>query len=90
MLYLPTSHSTNVPLNKPRPIQQTIQQSHSTCDAYDALTAADRPYKQVLSPDLDLEILETEAKEGSLDHELVRMFAESKVWSLTVGMRPGA
>jgi len=60
------------------------------CDAYDALTAADRPYKRALSPEQALEILGMGAKEGALDHELVRIFAESKVWSLTVGMRPGA
>jgi HD-GYP domain-containing protein (c-di-GMP phosphodiesterase class II) len=60
------------------------------CDAYDALTAADRPYKRALSPEQALEILAVGAKEGALDHELVRIFAESKVWSLTVGMRPEA
>jgi hypothetical protein len=31
-----------------------------------------------------------EVKDGTLDGELVRIFAEGKVWSLTVGMRPGA
>ena len=60
------------------------------CDAYDALTAADRPYKRALSPEQALEILGAGAKEGTLDHELVRIFAESKVWSRTVGMRPEA
>ncbi len=60
------------------------------CDAYDALTAADRPYKRALSPEQALEILGVGAKEGTLDHELVRIFAKSKVWSLTVGMRPEA
>ena len=60
------------------------------CDVYDALTAADRAYKRALTPEGALEILEKGVKEGNLDDELVRIFAESKVWSLTVGMRPGA
>ena len=60
------------------------------CDVYDALTAADRPYKRALPPERALDILGMEVKDGNLDHELVRIFAESKVWSLTVGMRPDA
>jgi hypothetical protein len=31
-----------------------------------------------------------EVKDGNLDPELVRIFAEGKVWALTIGMRPGA
>lgn len=60
------------------------------CDVYDALTASDRPYKRALSPEQAVDVLEMEGKDGNLDRELVRIFAESKVWSLTVGMRPGA
>ncbi|MFI5340531.1 MAG: HD domain-containing phosphohydrolase [Candidatus Methylomirabilales bacterium] len=60
------------------------------CDVYDALTAADRPYKRALPPERALDILGMEVKDGNLDTELVRIFAESKVWSLTLGMRPGA
>lgn len=59
------------------------------CDVYDALTASDRPYKRALSPEQAVDVLEMEGKDGNLDRELVRIFAESKVWSLTVGMRPG-
>jgi HD-GYP domain-containing protein (c-di-GMP phosphodiesterase class II) len=60
------------------------------CDVYDALTAADRPYKRALSPEQALDVLGMEVKDGALDDELVRIFAEGKVWALTVGMRPGA
>ncbi len=60
------------------------------CDVYDALTASDRPYKRALSPEQAVDVLEMEGKDGNLDRELVRIFAETKVWSLTVGMRPGA
>jgi HD-GYP domain-containing protein (c-di-GMP phosphodiesterase class II) len=59
------------------------------CDVYDALTAADRPYKRALPPERALDILGMEVKDGNLDTELVRIFTESKVWSLTLGMRPG-
>lgn len=60
------------------------------CDIYDALTASDRPYKRALTSERALDILGAEVKGGNLDAELVRIFTESKVWSLTVGMRPGA
>ncbi len=60
------------------------------CDVYDALTATDRPYKRALPPERAVDILGMEGKDGNLDSELVRIFAESKVWSLTLGMRPGA
>jgi HD-GYP domain-containing protein (c-di-GMP phosphodiesterase class II) len=61
----------------------------TVCDIYDALTASDRPYKRALSPERSLDILGIEVKDGNLDPELVRMFIDSKVWSLTLGMRPG-
>jgi len=62
----------------------------AVCDIYDALTAADRPYKRALSPERALDILAMEAKDGLLDPELVRIFTEGKVWTLTASMRPGA
>jgi response regulator RpfG family c-di-GMP phosphodiesterase len=58
------------------------------CDVYDALTASDRPYKRALPPERALDILGMEVKDANLDPELVRIFAEGKVWALTVGMRP--
>ncbi|MEK6717762.1 MAG: HD domain-containing phosphohydrolase [candidate division NC10 bacterium] len=60
----------------------------TVCDIYDALTASDRPYKRALPPERALDILGLEVKDGNLDPELVRIFAEGKVWALTVGMRP--
>ena len=62
----------------------------TVCDIYDALTASDRPYKRALPPDRALDILGLEVKDGNLDPELVRIFTEGKVWSLTLGMRPAA
>lgn len=48
-------------------------------DIYDALTASDRPYKRALARDRALQILGFEVKDGNLDAELVRIFAESEV-----------
>ncbi len=60
------------------------------CDIYDALTASDRPYKRAMPPERALEILGFEVKNGFVDAELVRLFAEGKVWALTAGLRTGA
>jgi hypothetical protein len=59
-------------------------------DIYDALTAADRPYKPAISPERALEILAQEAGRGYLDPELVRVFTEGTVWSLTGKQAPQA
>jgi HD-GYP domain-containing protein (c-di-GMP phosphodiesterase class II) len=48
-------------------------------DVYDALTAADRPYKKAIPHTRALDILHAEAKEGKLDTELLRVFVESEV-----------
>ena len=48
-------------------------------DIYDALTAADRPYKKALSHERALEILSAESKEGKLDPELLRIFIAADV-----------
>jgi HD-GYP domain-containing protein (c-di-GMP phosphodiesterase class II) len=49
-------------------------------DIYDALTAADRPYKRAVPRDRALEILHQEAADGQLDADLVRTFVEAKVY----------
>jgi HD-GYP domain-containing protein (c-di-GMP phosphodiesterase class II) len=50
-------------------------------DIFDALTAGDRPYKPGMSPERALSILDAMAnKEGKLDPDLVRLFAESRCW----------
>ena len=58
------------------------------CDIYDALTAADRPYKRALPPEKALDILGFEVKDGHLDAELVRIFTESNTWKLSLPLRP--
>jgi response regulator RpfG family c-di-GMP phosphodiesterase len=52
-------------------------------DVYDALVAADRPYKEAVSIPRSLEILEAETKAGLLDAEVLRIFIESKIYELT-------
>ena len=47
---------------------------------YDALTAADRPYKKAVSVDRALYILDLETKDNHIDPELVRLFQETEVY----------
>jgi len=49
-------------------------------DIFEALVAADRPYKRSVPVDKALSILGEMAEEGKLHKELVKLFAESKVW----------
>lgn len=49
-------------------------------DIFDALTAADRPYKRAVPVDRALDILETEVKAGKIDAPLFQLFCESKVF----------
>ena len=51
------------------------------CDMYDALAAADRPYKRAVSPERALAILEEEAKQGALDRELFQVFLEARIFA---------
>ena len=51
-------------------------------DIYDALTAADRPYKKAVVVDKALDILLFEAKDKKLDPYLVKLFIDAKVFEL--------
>jgi HD-GYP domain-containing protein (c-di-GMP phosphodiesterase class II) len=51
-------------------------------DIYDALTAADRPYKRALPAERALDILGAEARAGKIDAALFRVFVESAAWQL--------
>ncbi len=48
-------------------------------DIYDALTAADRPYKKAVPHQLALDILKKEADSGQLDKGLLSIFIEAEV-----------
>ncbi|HEX7048824.1 MAG TPA: HD domain-containing phosphohydrolase [Longimicrobiales bacterium] len=63
------------------PVQTRLM---TIADIFDALTAADRPYKRAVSTDDALDILVAEAKEGMLDMELVEMLIESKIYERIV------
>ena len=49
-------------------------------DIYDALTAADRPYKPAVAPARALDIMSDEVRAGQLDRDLFRLFVEGKVF----------
>jgi HD-GYP domain-containing protein (c-di-GMP phosphodiesterase class II) len=60
------------------PLQSKIM---TVSDIFDALTAADRPYKKAVPLSRALDILEMEVKQGHIDQELVRIFVAAKAWS---------
>lgn len=49
-------------------------------DIYDALTAADRPYKRALDATRALDILAGEVERGKVDSDLLSIFVEAKVF----------
>jgi len=49
-------------------------------DIFDALTAADRPYKRAVPLQRALDIMHEEVKTGMLDGDLLRLFVEGKVF----------
>ena len=49
-------------------------------DIYDALSAADRPYKAAVAPARALDIMADEVRAGQLDQELFRLFVDGKVF----------
>ncbi|MCP4677123.1 MAG: GAF domain-containing protein [Deltaproteobacteria bacterium] len=54
----------------------------AVADIYDALTAADRPYKKAVPVERALSILEMEVKDNHIDGELVRLFKEAGVFQI--------
>jgi len=65
------------------PIQSRMM---TIADIYDALIAFDRPYKKSLPPDSAIDILLTEANEGKLDPDLLRIFIEAGVYTYISGL----
>mgnify|MGYP000924505439 CR=1 FL=1 len=63
------------------PVQSKLM---AVSDVYDALTAADRPYKAAVSVERSLEILEQEAKVNLLDAEVLRIFLEARIYERTL------
>ena len=52
----------------------------SVSDIFDALTAADRPYKRAVPIERALDILHLEVKDQHIDPGLLEIFIEAKVW----------
>lgn len=50
------------------------------CDIFDALTAADRPYKKAVPMEQALDLMATECHMGRLDASLFRVFVDSQAW----------
>ena len=53
------------------------------CDIYDALVATDRPYKNSMKLERALDIIQTEADQGLLDSDLVKIFINENVFEIT-------
>jgi len=62
------------------PVQAKLM---AICDVYDALVAADRPYKAAVTIPKSLEILEAESQAGLLDSDALRIFLDGGVYLLT-------
>jgi response regulator RpfG family c-di-GMP phosphodiesterase len=63
------------------PVQSKLM---AVADVYDALTAADRPYKAAVSVERSLEILEQEARVNLLDAEVLKIFIEARIFERTL------
>ncbi len=59
------------------PVQTRLM---TVSDIFDALAAADRPYKRAVSLEKALEILGFAVKDGELDPDLYKIFLEAKVY----------
>jgi len=61
------------------PLQSRIL---AVVDIFDALTAADRPYRRAMAPEKAGEILKAEAKAGRLDDDVVNLFVDKKLYEI--------
>lgn len=71
------------------PIQSRMM---TISDIYDALTAADRPYKRAVPVAKALDILTDEARRGALDTDLLDVFIQRRIYEITTpgGAPPGS
>lgn len=61
------------------PVQSRIL---AVVDIFDALTAADRPYRRAISPEKSGKILKAEAKAGRIDKDIVNLFLDKKLYKI--------
>ncbi|MFQ5585225.1 MAG: GAF and HD-GYP domain-containing protein [Thermodesulfobacteriota bacterium] len=64
-------------MEKEIPLQSKIM---TVADIFDALTAADRPYKKAVPFEKALFVLELEVKDGQVDREIFQIFREAEVY----------
>jgi HD-GYP domain-containing protein (c-di-GMP phosphodiesterase class II) len=69
------------------PVQARIM---TIADIFDALTATDRPYKRAVPRDRALDILAMEARDGTIDAELLDAFIGARVFELNAGVTSGS
>jgi HD-GYP domain-containing protein (c-di-GMP phosphodiesterase class II) len=55
----------------------------TVCDIFDALSAADRPYKKAVSVERALDILKMCVRDQELDPEMFRIFVDAHIYQLT-------
>ena len=53
------------------------------CDIFDALSAADRPYKKAVPAERALSILEDSVSKKELDADLFQLFIDARIYDLT-------
>jgi HD domain len=63
------------------PIQSRMM---TIADIYDALTAADRPYKKAVPYELALDVLDSERRVGAIDGDLLNLFVAARVFERTL------
>jgi HD-GYP domain-containing protein (c-di-GMP phosphodiesterase class II) len=61
------------------PLQSRIL---AVVDIFDALTAADRPYRRAMAPEKAGEILKAEAEAGRLDSDVVNLFVDKELYKI--------
>jgi HD-GYP domain-containing protein (c-di-GMP phosphodiesterase class II) len=68
------------------PVQSRMM---TIADIYDALTAADRPYKRAVPVDRALDILDAERRAGALDGDLLDLFLAARVYERLLPRQKG-
>ena len=76
-------NGTGYPLGLREPDIPLPTKMMTICDIFDALNAADRPYKAAVPVERALKILEESVRDNELDAELFRLFLEAKIYERT-------
>jgi HD-GYP domain-containing protein (c-di-GMP phosphodiesterase class II) len=66
------------------PVQSRMM---AVCDIFDALTAADRPYKKAVPTAMAFDMLQEEAEAGLIDRDLLRVFIDAEIPRKALGSK---